>query len=393
MKKDSSRGYFLYLVVLLGLLNGFGPFVIDMYLPALPEMMHVFKTSAAVIQLGLTFCMAGLAVGQIVLGSISDKYGRKNVLISSLLLYIASTGGCLLSENAWIFTVFRFLQGFGATGSIVISRSVATDLYHGRKLAQIIALISAINGLAPVAAPLVGGIVSESLGWRGIFSILLALGIALVLSSLLFRESLPASKRNHGGSLTALKGFGDILRTKGFLPASLLYASSMAALFCYISATPFILQEEYGMSSVEFSLVFAFNAIAIACGSLLSVKFSTIEKSLTFGAVLALIGSTCSLIFYCFSSSFLGYLFPIAMMLFGLGFMFTSSTTLAMDSGRKFAGIASSVIGGLGYLTGGLASPLVGIGDIKLASFGWSFVFLLASVLLILFCHRRKRIV
>lgn len=144
------------------------------------------------------------------------------------------------------------------------------------------------------------------------------------------------------------------------------------------------------MSGVEFSLVFAFNAIAIATGSLLSVKFSTVEKSLTFGTVLALIGSTCSLIFCCLSSSFFGYLIPIAMMLFGLGFMFTSSTTLAMESGRKFAGIASSVIGALGYLAGGLAAPLVGMGDIKLASFGWSFVFLLAGVLLIFFCNREK---
>lgn len=145
------------------------------------------------------------------------------------------------------------------------------------------------------------------------------------------------------------------------------------------------------MSGVEFSLVFAFNAIAIATGSLLSVKFSTVEKSLTFGTVLALIGSTCCLIFYCLSSSFFGYIIPIAVMLLGLGFMFPSSTTLAMESGRKFAGIASSVIGGLGYLAGGLAAPLVGMGDIKLASFAWSFVFLLSGVLLIVFCNRRNR--
>lgn len=391
MEKESSRGYFLYLIVFLGILNGFGPFVIDMYLPALPEMTHVFNTSAAVIQLGLTFCMVGLAVGQVVLGPISDKFGRKSVLICSLLLYVASTVGCLLSGNAWIFTVFRFLQGFGAAGGIVISRSVATDLYHGRKLAQIIALISAINGLAPIVAPLAGGVISETLGWRGIFSILLGLGGFLVLSALFFRESLPPALRSYGSGLTLLKDFGDILKTKGFLPASLLYASSMAALFCYISAAPFIIQEEYEMSGVEFSLVFAFNAIAIATGSLLSVKFSTVEKSLTFGTVLALIGSTCCLIFYCLSSSFFGYIIPVAVMLLGLGFMFPSSTTLAMESGRKFAGIASSVIGALGYLAGGLAAPLVGMGDIKLVSFAWSFVFLLSGVLLIVFCNRRNR--
>ena len=153
MEKESSQGYFLYLVLFLGLLNGFGPFVIDMYLPALPEMTHVFKTSASVIQLGLTFCMDGLAVGQVLLGPVSDRFGRKAVLLFSLFLYLSATVGCLCSESIWIFTFFRFLEGIGAAGGIVLSRSVATDLYHGRQLAKIIAFISAINGLAPIAAP------------------------------------------------------------------------------------------------------------------------------------------------------------------------------------------------------------------------------------------------
>lgn len=153
MEKESSQGYFLYLVLFLGLLNGFGPFVIDMYLPALPEMTHVFKTSASVIQLGLTFCMGGLAVGQVLLGPVSDRFGRKAVLLFSLFLYLSATVGCLCSESIWVFTFFRFLEGIGAAGGIVLSRSVATDLYHGRQLAKIIAFISAINGLAPIGRP------------------------------------------------------------------------------------------------------------------------------------------------------------------------------------------------------------------------------------------------
>lgn len=111
MEKESSQGYFLYLVLFLGLLNGFGPFVIDMYLPALPEMTHVFKTSASVIQLGLTFCMGGLAVGQVLLGPVSDRFGRKAVLLFSLFLYLSATVGCLCSESIWVFTFFRFLEG------------------------------------------------------------------------------------------------------------------------------------------------------------------------------------------------------------------------------------------------------------------------------------------
>lgn len=392
MEKESSQGYFLYLVLFLGLLNGFGPFVIDMYLPALPEMTHVFKTSASVIQLGLTFCMGGLAVGQVLLGPVSDRFGRKAVLLFSLFLYLSATVGCLCSESIWIFTFFRFLEGIGAAGGIVLSRSVATDLYHGRQLAKIIAFISAINGLAPIAAPLSGGLVAQIVGWRGIFLILLSLGICLTLGSLFFRESLPPDRdrRSGAGWKNVLKGFGDILREKGFIPASLAYACSMSAIFCYISAAPFIIQQEYNLSDVQFSLIFAFNALVIACGSILSVKFSSVEKSLKFGALLAFFGAACCLLLYFLSQSLLAYLVPVALMLFGLGFMFPSSTTLAMEKGRKYAGIASSVVGGLGYLAGGLAAPLVGIGDIKLASFSWSFVFLLAGLLLIFFCDHRK---
>ena len=212
----------------------------------------------------------------------------------------------------------------------------------------------------------------------------------MTLGSLFFRESLPPDRRSGAGWKNVLKGFGDILREKGFIPASLAYACSMSAIFCYISAAPFIIQQEYNLSDVQFSLIFAFNALVIACGSILSVKFSSVEKSLKFGALLAFFGAACCLLLYFLSQSLLAYLVPVALMLFGLGFMFPSSTTLAMEKGRKYAGIASSVVGGLGYLAGGLAAPLVGIGDIKLASFSWSFVFLLAGLLLIFFCDHRK---
>ena len=212
----------------------------------------------------------------------------------------------------------------------------------------------------------------------------------MTLGSLFFRESLPPDRRSGAGWKNVLKGFGDILREKGFIPASLAYACSMSAIFCYISAAPFIIQQEYNLSGVQFSLIFAFNALVIACGSILSVKCSSVEKSLKFGALLAFFGAGCCLLLYFLSQSLLTYLVPVALMLFGLGFVFPSSTTLAMEKGRKYAGIASSVVGGLGYLAGGLAAPLVGIGDIKLASFSWSFVFLLAGLLLIFFCDHRK---
>ncbi len=140
--------YSVYLIIVLGLLSAFGPFVIDMYLPAMPEMTRVFSTSVSSVQLGLTFCMVGLAVGQIIFGPLSDRYGRKPVLYFSLLLYIAATLFCCLSQDIDTFNFARLLQGLGGAGAIVYSRSAPTDLYSGKELAKIIAIVGAVNGIA-----------------------------------------------------------------------------------------------------------------------------------------------------------------------------------------------------------------------------------------------------
>lgn len=132
--------YSVYLIIVLGLLSAFGPFVIDMYLPAMPEMTRVFSTSVSSVQLGLTFCMVGLAVGQIIFGPLSDRYGRKPVLYFSLLLYIAATLFCCLSQDIDTFNFARLLQGLDGAGAIVYSRSAPTDLYSGKELAKIIAI-------------------------------------------------------------------------------------------------------------------------------------------------------------------------------------------------------------------------------------------------------------
>ena len=186
---NAGRRYYIYLIVFLGLLSAFGPFVIDMYLPALPEMTEVFGCDASTVQFGLTFCMVGLAAGQMLFGPASDKYGRKPVLVFSLIVFVTASLLCCFSTSVAVFTSARLLQGIGGAGGIVLSRSVAADIYSGRELARLIAILSAINNLAPVAAPVAGGGVARVWGWQGIFAVLLVLGWDLV--SLCGRVSLP----------------------------------------------------------------------------------------------------------------------------------------------------------------------------------------------------------
>lgn len=380
---EPSKTYFLYLIVFLGWLSAFGPFVIDMYLPALPEMAEMFHCDTSVIQLGLTFCMVGLAIGQLLFGPISDKYGRRPILILTLLIFVGASLICCLSTSIHIFIAARFLQGIGGAGGIVLSRSIAADIYSGRELAKLIAILSAINNIAPVAAPVAGGIVAHAWGWQGIFIVLLALGIILIIMCFFLKESLENSNRFIGSLTASLKGYAMVLKVRGFGAYSLIYALAMAALFAYISSTSFIVQKIYGFSELQFSLVFAINAIGLAMGSALTLKFKTMAMATKIGTRLGTtVAFIAAIILIIDCSDFLLYEISTICMLFAIGLVLTSSTTVAMNLGRECAGVASAVVGGIGYIAGGLISPLVSIGNILVTSFFLCCFFLMSGTLL-----------
>lgn len=381
--KKPSKTYFLYLIVFLGLLSAFGPFVIDMYLPALPEMAEVFHCETSAAQLGLTFCMVGLALGQLLFGPASDKYGRRPILVLSLLIFVGASLVCCLSTSISVFIAARFLHGIGGAGGIVLSRSIAADIYSGWELAKLIAILSAINNIAPVAAPVAGGGVAHAWGWQGIFVILLALGVFLIVMSFALKESLEKADRFKGSLAALLKGYATVLRIKGFGAYSLVYALSMSALFAYISSTPFIVQKVYGFSELQFSLVFAVNAIGLATGAALTLKFKTMQRATLIGTRLGVAVAFIAVILSLTGSGgFLLYELSTIFMLFAIGLVLTGSTTVAMNLGRECAGAASAVVGGIGYIAGGIISPLVSVGDILVTSFSLCCFFLLFGAVL-----------
>lgn len=389
MENTISKKYYIFLIVFLGLLSAFGPFVIDMYLPAMPEMAEVFRCDASVVQLGLTFCMTGLAIGQLIFGPASDKYGRKPVLMFTLALFAVSSVICCLSNSISVFTCARFLQGVGGAGGIVLSRSIAADLYSGQELARLIAVLSAINNIAPVAAPVAGGGIANAWGWQAIFVILLILGLLLLLMGAKLRESLPRRRRFTGSLISSVRGYGTVFRIKGFMAWSLVYSLGMAALFAYIAATPFVVQSVYRFSELQFSLVFAVNTIGLAAGSCLSIKFRSMKRATLWGT---LTGSTVAIVGMCVNllcgGEFLTYEIPVFLMLFGTGLVLTGATAHAMNLGRGCAGAASAVIGGIGYIAGGLASPLVGFGNIVITSFALCAAFMVIALAIVI-RHRR----
>ena len=359
-----GRRYFLFLIVFLGAMSAFGPFVTDMYLPTLPSLAEVFHSTPSLVQMGLSMSMLGLAVGQIFFGPVSDKYGRRSVLIVSMILFAASTLMCIFSPDIQTFNMFRFLQGLGGSGGLVLSRSVATDCYSGRELAKMLAIIGAVNGIAPVCAPVVGGLVSEAVGWQGIFWILFGIGVALLLMCLLFRESLPVEKRYAGKVIGLLKSFPQLLRLKYFVAYTILYAFANGILFSYISSASFIIQNEFGFSELMFAVFFAVNSVGIGLGSALSLRFRNMPTAAMTGALVITGSIAVQWVFLTLGPSFWVYETMTILMLIGLGLIFTSSTTLAMDEGRQMTGMASAIYGACGFLAGSIVSPLVGIGNI-----------------------------
>lgn len=370
------------LPITLGMLAAIGPFVTDFYLPMLPELGEWFKASPSEVSLSLTTSMIGLAAGQIFVGPLTDKYGRKLILILSMIVFIVSTALSLFSENIFFFNLMRLFQGLGGAGGIVLSKSMSTDMFRGEDLAKFMALLSVINSLAPICAPVVGGVMSTFTTWQGIFVLLLIIGIILTVLCLYLPETLPSENRNNDKIVRVYFGLLRAFANKTFTLSTLSSIFSFVTFFGYISSAPFILQSIYHLSPFQFSLCFGVNAFACGIGSFLSMRVGGLAQGLKIGAIgsfVAAIILSASLIYeapiYLIMSSYI-------LMLFFMGMVLPTVTTIAMDSLRDKAGVASAVFGSSGFVAGAVASPLVGIGNILVSS---SFVFIIGSFLCMLF--------
>lgn len=388
MGKDNSK---LFILILLGMLTAFGPFVTDMYLPSLPSMGEYFGASSSMVQLGLTTSMIGLAAGQIFFGPLSDRYGRRIPLQVAMWLFIISTVFCLFAQDIQQFVAFRLIQGIAGAGGIVIARSIATDKFSGKDLAKMLAIIGAINGIAPVVAPIIGGVFTQAIGWQGIFIILLVLGMFLLAGCIRFRESLPAENRLTTKWADTFRSFKVVLRNRRFVCYVLQLAFAQGVLFAYIASSPFIIQQHYGYSPLAFSVCFSINAIAIGAAAAFSVKFRRPANGTLAGCMGMLIFSLLECAALAMGCSFWVYELLLLAVLFMMGMTFTTSTALAMECERANAGTASALLGAVCFSFGGIVSPLVGIGNI-LVSTGVIFVICsLCSLFSILLALGRRR--
>jgi DHA1 family bicyclomycin/chloramphenicol resistance-like MFS transporter len=354
------------LVVALGTLTAFGPLSLDMYLPGLPELARDLGVSAATAQLTLAACMVGLAAGQLLAGPLSDARGRRRPLLAGLALYALVSALCALAPSIWTLLPLRFLQGAAGAAGIVIARAVVRDLHEGEAAARFYALLTLVNGLAPIVAPIAGGQLLGHTDWRGIFWVLAAIGVALLLVGWRFvPETLPPGERHTGGLRATTGVFGTLLRDRVFVGYSLAQGLGAAMMFCYIAGSPFVLQEIHGLSEQQFSVVFAVNALGIVLFAQLSARLVGRlgpRRLLAAGLWTGLAGAAGLLLAVVLGAG-LAAIVPAFFVIVGsLGLVSPNATALALAGDPAIAGSASALLGLSQFALGAAFAPLAGVG-------------------------------
>ncbi|WP_405661840.1 Bcr/CflA family multidrug efflux MFS transporter [Streptomyces sp. NBC_01166] len=371
----TARRAGLLVTLVLGGLTALPPLSMDMYLPALPEVTDALHAPAATVQLTLTACLTGMALGQLVVGPMSDRWGRRKPLLLGMVVYVLATAICAVAPTAELLIGFRLLQGLAGAAGIVISRAVVRDLYDGDEMARFFSTLMLISGVAPVIAPVIGGQVLQFTDWRGIFVVLTFIGVLLTLVVWKWlHETLPAAQRHTGGVGDALRTMRGLLADRVFTGYMVAGSLAFAALFAYVSASPFVVQEIYGASPQTFSLLFGINSVGlIAVGQIngkLLVGRVSLDKALGFGLAVISVAAVALLLM---TSGVFGEvgLVPVAVGLFvlmsAMGLAMPNTNTQALMRTRHAAGSASALLGTSQFLIGAIASPLVGIAGEKTA--------------------------
>lgn len=359
----------LGLALLLAMLTVLGPLNIDMYLPAFPEISEDLGANASQVQLSLTACLVGLAVGQVVIGPISDSRGRRGPLLVCIALFVLASALCALAPNTAMLVLGRFLQGFTASAGVVLSRAVVRDVFDGAALTRFFALIMVVVAVAPMVAPIIGGGVLwlPFTDWRSIFWTLALLGALIAgIVALRLPETLPKERRIPSTLGSSLHTMGVLLRDRRYLGYTLIVGLLHGGSFAYVAGTPFVYQDLYGVSPQVFGFLFGVNGLAIILGSAavgrLSERFG--ERPLLRVAVFTAVAATSVVLA---TASLQGPLVllvvPIFVYMTCMGAILTGSFALAMEGQENRAGSASSLLGALPMFVGALVAPLVGLDE------------------------------
>jgi DHA1 family bicyclomycin/chloramphenicol resistance-like MFS transporter len=352
--------------VLLAAATALGSLSIDLYLPAFPELARELGTSEAAVQVTLTACVLGLAVGQLVAGPLSDAVGRRAPIAVGLLGWGLTSFLCALAPSITTLTALRFAQGLAGSAGIVVARAVVRDLAAGDQLIRAFARLMLVVGVVPILAPTVGGLLLRVIPWRGLFVVLGVLGLLFAAAVWLgLPETLRAERRQNAGLVRAFGGYRVLIRDRAYVARAVVVAFTFAALFTYVSASPFVLRNVFGLDTAQFGLMFAAHSVALVLGNQTSGRLAGRWRPTTHLLVvisLAALAASALLVdgaWHLFG--FLGVGVPVALMVFGIGMSLPLASGATMAGHPRRAGAASALLGLFQYTVGGLVAPVVGM--------------------------------
>lgn len=359
----SSR---LRIILVLGALVALGPLTIDTYLPALPAITEDLNSTTAAVQFTLTGTLLGLAVGQLVVGPLSDSLGRRRPLIAGTIVHIVASILCMMAPNVAVLGLLRTLQGFGAAATAVIALAIVRDLFSGRGAATVLSRLVLVMGVAPILAPSLGGVVLLHGSWRWVFALLAVLGAALMLIAIfLLKETLPEERRRPAAIRPVLSTYRFLLRDKQFVVLVLVAALGMSALFSYIAGSSFVLQDQYGLDEQQFALVFGIGAVALIGASQLNVialnRFTPQRIVIVALMAMAAAGATLFVTTSLEFGGIWGFMVPVLFVLAAAGFVMPNSPALALSRHGEAAGTASALLGAAQFGLGAVVAPIVGV--------------------------------
>lgn len=356
----------LALTLLLAALAATGPLSTDFYLPSMPDIATQLQASPSEVQFTISLFLFGFAAGQIVYGPFSDRHGRKPVLLMSMGIFLAATVLCVMSTSIEMLIGARVLQAFGGAGGVVLSRAVVRDLYSGRQAAREMSIISSVMALAPVLAPIFGGMVQAAVGWRGVFGVLGVLGAAVAFATYVWLpETLKARAAERVSVVSIWQSYRVVFRNRAYRAYLAMCTATYSGLLAWLAGSAFLLQNVYKLTAFEFGFVFALGSAGFLLGSNIGARIVVrlgIDFVIGIGAVLASIGGAAFLasLYIGFASS-LAVVLPMTIYLTGLGMVLPQSVAGAMTPFPERAGAASSLFGFIQQTVAALCGALVGL--------------------------------
>lgn len=355
-----------WVAVVLAALTVLGPLSMDLYLPVLPDLADSLSTSSSAAQLTMTACLLGLALGQIVAGPLSDRFGRRAPVLGGLVAYTIASIGCAVSGSIAVLVGFRLLQGLAGGVVLVISQAAGRDLYEGPRLNRYYGRIVVLSGLAAVLAPVIGGVLTNLIQWRGFFVLLAVIGALLTfVIAISFTETLPADRRSTGGARRTVQHFRELSRDRLFVGATISSSLSSAVYFAYLAGAPFVLQNIYGLSPVEYAIVLGINAAGFALfGFSAGRSAERFGEQIVFAVGLGMLTVGSAVLASTFFAEVPLWATVTGFLAIASGAAAVSppSTTLALSDYPQYAGTASAVLGLARFSAGAVAAPLVGLG-------------------------------